>query len=72
MARDLILTEQRAEILINSLPGIGNSEQDQERRMRELEVELRRVEADRAKAEDEREKMVDVLGEMLVGVRRVG
>lgn len=71
MARSLILQEQKAEILINSLPGIGNSEQNQLARMAELEIELKQAEAERAKAEKEREKMVDTLGDVLVGVKRV-
>ncbi|KAK3661163.1 RNA polymerase II mediator complex subunit [Elasticomyces elasticus] len=71
LARDLVLQEQQIELLINSLPGLGNSEANQERRMRELEAELREVEMERAKAEDERERMVDALGEVLAGTRRV-
>lgn len=71
LARSLILQEQKAEILINSLPGIGNSEESQIARMAELERELRRVEAERARAEEERERMVDVLGETIVGIKRV-
>ena len=71
LARDLVIKEQQIEYLINSLPGIGNSEADQERRMRELEVELRQVERERAKAEEEKERMVDLLGRVIVGAKRV-
>jgi len=39
--------------------------------MRELEAELREVEVARAEAEEERERMVDALGELLAGTRRV-
>ena len=39
MARDLVLQEQQIEVLINHLPGLGNSEESQVRRMRELEAE---------------------------------
>jgi mediator of RNA polymerase II transcription subunit 21 len=71
LARDLVIKEQQIEYLINNLPGIGNSEADQEKRIRELEVELKEVEAERAKAEVEREALVEGLGKVIVGVRRV-
>lgn len=66
-----MLKEQQIEYLINSLPGLGNSEADQEKRMRELEKELREVEAERLKAESEKDALVDGLGKVLVGVKRV-
>jgi len=59
------------ELLINSLPGLGNSEVSQTRRMRELEVELREVERERARAEEERERLVEVLGKVILEVKRV-
>jgi len=71
LARDLVLQEQQIELLINSLPGLGNSEVSQESRMRELGAELREVEVARAEAEEGRERMVDALGELLAGTRRV-
>ena len=71
LARDLMLKEQQIEILINSLPGIGNSEADQEKRMRELETELREVGMERTRAEDEKERMADLLGQIIVGAKRV-
>ena len=66
-----MLKEQQIEYLINSLPGIGSSEADQERRMRELERELREVKAERVKAEEDKEALVEGLGRIIVGVRRV-
>lgn len=71
MARSLILQEQKAEILINSMPGIGHSEENQKARMEALMEELKQVEGERAKAEAERERMIDTLGDVIVGVQRV-
>lgn len=71
IARALVLREQQIEILINSLPGLGNSEADQERRIGELQAELREAEAQRATAEIEREEMIDALGDAIGTVRRV-
>jgi len=71
LAQDLVLKEQQMEIIINSLPGLGNSEADQERLIRKYEAELREVEAERARAEEEKEQMVDMLGEVIGKVRRV-
>ncbi|KAF7173632.1 hypothetical protein CNMCM5623_005876 [Aspergillus felis] len=47
LARDLIIKEQQIEYLISVLPGIDSSEAEQEKRIRELERELRRVEEER-------------------------
>lgn len=71
LAQSLVLQEQQIEYLINSLPGLGNSEESQTRRMRELEAELRQVEQERARAEEVKERMVDVVGEVLAGIKRV-
>jgi mediator of RNA polymerase II transcription subunit 21 len=71
MARSLILQEQKAEILINSMPGIGNSEGSQKARMAVLMEELKQMEGERAKAEVERERMIDTLGDVIVGIQRV-
>ncbi|KAL4933367.1 med21 domain-containing protein [Aspergillus undulatus] len=49
LARDLVIKEQQIEYLISVLPGIGSSEAEQERRIRELEGELRGVEREREK-----------------------
>ncbi|PLB55760.1 hypothetical protein P170DRAFT_506288 [Aspergillus steynii IBT 23096] len=47
LARDLVIKEQQIEYLISVLPGIDSSEEQQERRIRELERELRGVEEER-------------------------
>ena len=71
MAQDLVLKEQQIEIVIKSLPGIGVSEADQNKRMRELEGELRQLEEARAKKEVEKQAMIDLLGDMVGNVKRV-
>lgn len=71
MAQELVLKEQQIEIVIKSLPGIGVNEADQEKRMRELEVELRQMEEERAKKEVEKQDMIDLLGDMMGKVKRV-
>lgn len=72
MAQDLVLREQQIEYLINSLPGMGNSEADQERRMRELELELKEADAERARAETVREGLEQGLGKVIMAGRRPG
>jgi mediator of RNA polymerase II transcription subunit 21 len=71
IAQDLVVKEQQVEHLINSLPGLGNSESDQEKRMRELELELRSVEVLRERKEAEREELIDMLGKIITKVKRV-
>ncbi|CZT43629.1 related to component of RNA polymerase II holoenzyme [Rhynchosporium secalis] len=41
LAQDLILKEQQIELLISLLPGLENSEKDQERMIRQLEKEIK-------------------------------
>ncbi|RAK73592.1 uncharacterized protein BO72DRAFT_480143 [Aspergillus fijiensis CBS 313.89] len=72
LARDLVLKEQQIEYLISVLPGIGSSEAEQERRIRELEGELRRWEGVRGERMLQlkalRGRLEGVLGAMEVGV----
>ena len=69
-ARKILLQQQQIEAIFERLPGIAKTEAEQEARMRQLEVQLREGEQKRAKAEDERERMVDLLGNMIVGAKR--
>lgn len=71
LAQDMVVKEQQIELIIGLLPGIGNSEDYQERRLRELEAELRQVEEERTRKEKEKEAMVDLLGEVIGKVKRV-
>lgn len=71
LAQGLVLKEQQIEYLVQSLPGIGSSERDQERRIRELQEELRVVEQERREKEVVRESLVEGLGTWIVGGRRV-
>ncbi|KAJ5899280.1 hypothetical protein N7495_004024 [Penicillium taxi] len=72
LARDLIVKEQQIEYLISVLPGIGTSEAEQEARIRELEIQLRNVEKERAaKARELRKlrvRLESVLGTISVGI----
>ncbi|PYI07588.1 hypothetical protein BO78DRAFT_366277 [Aspergillus sclerotiicarbonarius CBS 121057] len=72
LARDLVIKEQQIEYLVSVLPGIGSSEEEQERRIRELEGELRVVEGEREKRRRElgelRRRLGGVLGVLERGV----
>ena len=59
-----MIKEQQIEYLISVLPGIDSSEAEQERRIRELEGELRVVEGVR----EERRRELGVLRRRLEGV----
>lgn len=72
LARDLIIKEQQIEYLISVLPGIGSSEAEQEKRIRELERELRGVEEERQRRVKElrvlRKRVEGVLGAVDNGI----
>ena len=70
-AKDLVLQQKAIEYIIERLPGLGNSEAEQEKRMRELEIELRQIEQERARKEIEKEDMVDLLGEAIGNIKRI-
>jgi len=71
LAKDLVLKEQQIEELIKVLPGIDQSVEEQERRIRELGIELEKAEKDRVQALEEREKLLEKVESVIVGVRRV-
>ncbi|KAJ9203668.1 hypothetical protein DTO164E3_300 [Paecilomyces variotii] len=72
LARDLIIKEQQIEYLIKELPGIGSSEEEQERRIQELGRELRGVEEERERKAQELKalgrKLEKVLGAIEKGI----
>ncbi|KAF2971107.1 hypothetical protein GQX73_g2465 [Xylaria multiplex] len=70
LAQDLITKEQQIELLISILPGLDNSEQDQERNIRELEEELKVAEAQRQEAIKEREETLAKLDTVIRSIRR--
>jgi len=70
LSQDLIIKEQQIEALIHSLPGIDRSEEVQVRRIKELEVELKKAEVRRREAVAEKEKVEERLDEVIVGIRR--
>jgi mediator of RNA polymerase II transcription subunit 21 len=72
LAQDLVLKEQQVEALIAALPGIGSSQEAQEARLKELDEELKAVEAERDRWRKERELLSQSLdGWISGGVRRV-
>ena len=70
MAQDLILKEQQIESLISVLPGLENSEQDQEQTIRQLEEELKAAEVRRREAVREKELVLAKLESVIRSVKR--
>ncbi|KAM7188229.1 putative mediator of rna polymerase [Rhypophila sp. PSN 637] len=70
LARDLITKEQQIEYLISSLPGLDNSERDQEQSIHDLEEELRVAEAQRLEAVKEKDEVLAKLDQVLRAIRR--
>lgn len=70
LARDLIVKEQQIEVLISTLPGLDNSEQDQERHIKDLEEDLKTAEAQRVEALKERDHILKQLDSTIRIVRR--
>ncbi|OCK79009.1 mediator of RNA polymerase II transcription subunit 21 [Lepidopterella palustris CBS 459.81] len=69
LSRDLIVKEQQIELIIDRLPGIGHSEAAQKQRMTELERELREIEVERVQAVREKERLVERIGGVVLGIR---
>ncbi|EPE31004.1 Mediator hinge subcomplex-like protein [Glarea lozoyensis ATCC 20868] len=70
LAQDLIVKEQQIEYLISMLPGLENSENDQEKRMKELEEELKVAEEERQQALKEKEEVLTKLEGIIRSIKR--
>ncbi|KAJ2904366.1 hypothetical protein MKZ38_008151 [Zalerion maritima] len=70
LAQDLIMREQQIEMLISVLPGLENSEEDQNKAIRELEEELKVAEQQRTDAIGEKKEVLQKLDEVIRSVRR--
>lgn len=70
LAQDLILKEQQIEYLISVLPGLENSEKDQEEMIQQLEVELKEAEVRRKEALKEKESVLAKLESVIRSVKR--
>ncbi|KND93352.1 Mediator of RNA polymerase II transcription subunit 21 [Tolypocladium ophioglossoides CBS 100239] len=70
LSRDLIVKEQQIEYLISSLPGLDNSEKDQERNIKDLEEDLKAAEAQRQEALKERDQILSELDGVIRSIRR--
>jgi len=66
----MIVKEAQIEYLISALPGLDNSEKDQEERIRQLEEELKATEVRRREALREKEEILKRLDAVIVSVKR--
>lgn len=70
LAQDLVLKEQQVEYLISMLPGLENSEKDQEQAIRQLEEELKVAEEERKEAVKEKEEVLAKLESVIRSIKR--
>ncbi|KIW02178.1 uncharacterized protein PV09_06341 [Verruconis gallopava] len=70
LAQDLVLKQAQIEALIESLPGLGNSQEDQEKRIEELEGELKEVQVLREQARIEKERLLSTVEAKILSARR--
>lgn len=70
MAKDLVVKSQQIELLIANLPGVNSSEAEQMQRMKDLERELEDLEGERQHAVLEKERLLRLVEEKIVGVGR--
>jgi mediator of RNA polymerase II transcription subunit 21 len=70
LAQDLIIKEQQIEALISMLPGLDNSEKDQEDAIQQLEEELMAAEKKRKEAVKEKDAVLARLESVIRSVKR--
>lgn len=70
LAQDLIIKEQQIEALISMLPGLDNSEKDQEDTIQQLEEELKAAEKKRKEAAKEKDAVLARLESVIRSVKR--
>jgi len=70
LSRDLVTKEQQIEFLIRNLPGRDRTVDEQEERIKELDLELRGLEEEIKSAEGARVEMLQKVESVVMGVRR--
>ena len=70
LARDLVYREQQIEMLVSTLPGLDNTEKDQDRAIRELDEELKVAEQQRIDAVKEKNQVLAKLDEVIRSIIR--
>ncbi|KAL7917486.1 CSE2 domain-containing protein [Trichoderma austrokoningii] len=70
LSRDLIVREQQIEVLISTLPGLDNSQQDQERHIKDLEEDLKTAKTQRVEAMREKDNILTELDAIIRTLRR--
>ncbi|KAF2762338.1 hypothetical protein EJ05DRAFT_497192 [Pseudovirgaria hyperparasitica] len=71
LSRDLVTKQQQIDFLIDVLPGIGQSEQQQKKRLEELEQQLVAMEEDRLASLKEKDRLLEKLDEVVSKVKRI-
>lgn len=65
-----MLKEREIELLIMALPGLDNTEKDQERYIKDLEEDLKAAEAQRQEALKEKDQILSQLDALIRSIRR--